>query len=259
MDVLAIINQRKEIDDVALAHWVELGKIKAINIQGEVVPSASVENSDFEFYKLLDDLSVPPLVLLYNPEDFKLVEKSILPLKYGFQRYDSNKHDTFAPAFIHPITKLKWIHNIEGLKQKLQDVNCFEDLQAKQYDVDSYYLYNLKENDTRSLEYFRWLELRTNIPILTNEYIKIHTITNFNLENLKIDIQLNYPKLDTSIFKHSNQATIITKVSEEVCKSIGHDEVIIAILRANDNENAADNKLKTTLITLNKLKETKNE
>jgi len=258
MDVLTLINQKKEIDDVTLAHWVELGKIKVIDIQGQVVPSASVKDSKFEYYKLLDDSSVLPTVLLYNHREANF-DNLILPLKYGFQSYESAKHDTFNPAFVQPITNLKWIHDIERLKQKLQDVLRFEDLEVKKYDVNSYYLYNLKDKDKTALDYLRWLELYTHIPSVTREYIKIHAITEFNCENLIKDIHLNYSELSTTIFKYASKEDVTRRIAAEVYKLIGYNERSVEFWFANQNKDLRIIMNNKALSKLNSLKETKDE
>ena len=233
-DVMSLINQKKEIDDAVLAHWVELNKIKAIDIQGQIVPSTSVKDSHFKYYKLLDDSSIPPTVLLYNHREANF-DSLILPLKYGFQSYESAKHDTFNPAFVHPITNLKWIHDIERLKQKLQDVFRFEDLEVKTYDVNSYYLYSLKDKDKTTLDYLRWLELHTHIPSAVIEYIKIHTITEFNCENLTKDIHLNYSWLSTTVFKYASKEDVIRRMAAEVYKLTGYNERSVEFWLANRN------------------------
>lgn len=84
-------------------------------------------------------------------------------------------------------------------------------------------------------DYFRWLELKNSIPTLVDEYIKIHSITEFTPENLKTDIQLKYPLLNIYTFKYATQDDIIKRMVEKVYGQIGFDylEYELAIKKHN--------------------------
>ena len=84
------------------------------------------------------------------------VRTSVLnAIQHGYVQYDHTKSKSY-PSLVHPLTGLKWIHYIKPLMGNLR-VSRFEELEAKNYDVSAYYLYNATEYDKQRSDYFRWL------------------------------------------------------------------------------------------------------
>lgn len=86
---------------------------------------------------------------------FSIEKSSEKALDAGFVQYTSTDSREFAPAFRHPITKLKWVHSVRHLAQSLQ-TESYIDLLDEGYDVASYYLHNLSDEEVGTLPHVNW-------------------------------------------------------------------------------------------------------
>ena len=191
------------------------------------------------------------------------VRTSVLnAIQHGYVQYDHTKSKSY-PSLVHPLTGLKWIHYIKPLMGNLR-VSRFEELEAKNYDVSAYYLYNATEYDKQRPDYFRWLELLTHTPNLVDEYIKIHTVTRCEPQDFREDIRINYTKLNTEAFIFASQDDITEALIKLLYKKLDFLLTAIELLQRIGSLSATKlndtnlhllsklNKLKTELMTNDK-------
>ncbi|MBP6962763.1 hypothetical protein KBB49_04465 [Candidatus Saccharibacteria bacterium] len=191
------------------------------------------------------------------------VRTSVLnAIQHGYVQYDHTKSKSY-PSLVHPLTGLKWIHYIKPLMGNLR-VSRFEELEAKNYDVSAYYLYNATEYDKQRSDYFRWLELHTHTSNLVDEYIKIHTVTRCEPQDFREDIRINYTKLNTEAFIFASQDDITEALIKLLYKKLDFLLTAIELLQRIGSLSATKlndtnlhllsklNKLKTELMTNDK-------
>lgn len=152
-------------------------------------------------------------------------------LEHGFIKYESSKSKSY-PSMLNPTTNLKWIHYIEQLKKNLR-VTRFEDLENRNYDVATYYLYNATEYEKQTLDYFRWSELHSSIPVIASAYIKIHTLTQCEPKDFRDDVKLKYPLLNIPAFNYASQEDVINYLIGFLYKKLEFNPLVLKFLKLN--------------------------
>jgi hypothetical protein len=262
MDVINLLKQGKEVSDLAMAEAVKVCIIKAIDKDDNNLTAVEIIECEYLSYQVLGSVQDIFTIRLTNPLSDILegincsdeLKESVRTAVYnGFRPYASKKNKVFVPSLVNN-SNYKWIHWIEKLKTKMA-VERFEDLENLGYDVTAYYLHNSSDSDKQKTDYFRWLELQEKIPLIVSEYIKLQSITEFTPANLKADIQLKYPLLNTSIFKHATYEEISKRMLQLIYNLTDFKLLMFTIFVANEDTNRASVMQQESLIRLNKIKD----